>query len=235
MSFNRKKSTRRERIVDEIQRLKERIRILESRLENEQGTDLTLEDLNVAGPITLEPVIGRVKREYQIGERIVQRRINEVLFCRCGRRLDQNHVLRCQKCSQLVCEDCAVLYHGRVYCLWCFKRIHDLTKTDYKILLCIASGITDANDIFRITGVIPETVRRKLYGFRDLYVTSKASCLRELFFRVPRLTDAGADALAAYERIYGNDYDSIFVKRLIKEYVKANEIERLRRTLIKGR
>jgi hypothetical protein len=235
MSLNRKKSTSRKRIIDEIQKLKERIRILESKLEDGQDADLTFEELNLAGPITVQPVIGRVKREYRMGNKIVQRRINEVLFCRCGRRLDQNHVLRCQKCSKLVCEDCATLYHGRVYCLWCFKRIHDLTKSDYKILLCIASGITDANDIFRITGVVPETVRRKLYGFRDLYVTSKASCLRELFFRVPRLTDAGADALAAYERIYGADYDSIFVKKMIKEYMKANELERLRRKLIKGR
>lgn len=218
-------------ILREIERLRARIRALESTISQKQNPHMTIQDLNVAGPIALEPVVGRVQREFEMGDRIVQRTINEVLFCRCGRRLDQNRVLRCRKCSQLVCEDCAILYHGRVYCRWCFKQVHDLTKSDYKILLCIASGVDDPDDIFMITGVQPETVRRRLAKFMDVYVTDKATCFKEYFFSVVRLTDAGADALAVYEKIFGLDYDSVFVKRKIKGFIEASEFEKLTRAI----
>jgi hypothetical protein len=218
----------------EIDTLRARIRDLEANLPTNtqlSTPNIRMEDLNVAGPITLEPVIGRVRREYELGDRIVQRKVDEVLFCRCGRRLDQTRVLRCQRCSQLVCEDCAVLYRRRVHCLWCFKQVHNWTKTDYKIFLCIASGITDTNNIFRITGVLPGTIRKSARKFRDVYVTRKASCFREFFFSVPRITDAGADALAVYDKLFGADYDSLFIKRKIKALEKTTELERLTRTL----
>lgn len=226
-----------DKVLEEIKRLKAKIDALELSLgmKGNSSSNIRMEDLSVAGPITSEPLIGRIRREFQIGERIVQRRIDEVLFCRCGRRLDQNRVLRCQRCYDLVCEDCAILYHSKVYCLWCFKRIHDLTKSDYKILLCIASGITNTNDIFRLTGVLPETVKRRLRKFMDVYVTDKPTSFKEFFFSVLRLTHAGTDALASYETIYGSDYDSIFVKRRIKEYIKARELEKMTRTLKIGR
>jgi hypothetical protein len=217
--------------LEEIDRLKARIQALEANLTANsypRTPNIRMEDLNIAGPMTLEPVIGRVQREYELGDRIVQRRVNEVLFCQCGRRLDQSRVLRCKRCSQLVCVDCSVLYHGKIYCLWCFKRVHDLTKSDYKILLCVASGITDTNDIFRITGVPPETVRKRTRKFMDVYVTKKASCFKEFFFSVLRLTDAGADALDVYEKMFGADYDSLFVKQKIKAFMKAS-ILKLRR------
>jgi len=220
-----------EEVLREIDTLRARIRALEANSYRNRNHSIRMEDLNVAGPITHEPIIGRVQREFELGERIVQRRTSEVLFCRCGRRLDQSRVLRCQKCSQLICEDCSILYHGRIYCLWCFKRIHDLTKSDYKLLLCIASGITDKNDIFRITGIPPDTVRRRITRFMDVYVTKKASCFKEWFFSVLRLTDAGADALDVYERMFGADHDSVFVKRKIKQFMKATEFERLMRTI----
>jgi len=218
----------------EIDKLRARIQALESNLTRNnypQTPSIKMEDLNVAGPITLDSVIGRGQREFELGDRIVQRRVDEVLFCRCGRRLDQSRVLRCQRCSRLACEDCAVLYHGKVYCLWCFKQIHDWTKSDYKIFLCVASGITDTNDIFRITGVFPETIRTRKRKFMDVYLTKKATCFREFFFSVLRLTDAGADALAVYERIFGADHDSLFVKKKIRALVKATEFERLMKRL----
>jgi len=222
-----------EEVFREIDMLKARLRALEanSYMHGTRGQTIRMEDLNVAGPITYEPIIGRVQREFELEERIVQRRTNEVLFCRCGRRLDQHRVLRCKECSQLICEDCSILYHGRAYCLWCFKRIHNLTKSDYKILLCVASSITNANDIFRITGVPPDTVRRRIARFMNVYVTKKASCFREWFFSVLRLTDAGGDALDVYERMFGRDHDSIFVKRRIKQFMKQAEIKRLMRAI----
>lgn len=223
-------------VFEEIDRLRARVRALEenlSRNTHHRTPSIRMEDLNVAGPIALEPVISRTQREFEFGDRIVQRRVNEFLFCRCGRRLDQTRVLRCQMCSQLVCEDCAVLYHGKVHCLWCFQRIHDLTKSDYKILLCVASGITDTNDIFRITGVPPQMVEDRIRRFMDIYVTKKAACFREFFFSVLRLTDAGADALASYEDIFGSDHDSMFVKRRIKGFIQAEETQRLEKMLKK--
>lgn len=218
----------------EIDMLRARIQALEAGLSRNtqfRTPNIRMEDLNVAGPITLEPIIGRIRREYELGDRIVQRKVDEVLFCRCGRRLDRTRVLRCQRCSQLVCEDCAILYRRKIHCLWCFKQTHDWTKTDYKIFLCIASGITDTNDIFRITGVLPEIIRQRARRFSDIYVTRKASCFREFFFSVPRITDVGADALAVYEKLFGADYDSVFIKRKIKDIERATEFERLNRAL----
>ncbi len=185
--------------------------------------ELTIETIEMAGEIADEPILSKNIRELNLGSKSKHRKIIVgPFFCECGMSIDRKNAKRCSHCKRLVCENCCVLYLNEVHCKKCLETEHNifLTKTDYIILFYIANGVTNAKTIFRLTGVKPDIVEKRIHDFLEKYVTKVSTSLMEKLFPKLRVTDLGRDALGVFDSIFSKDADCVVAKEKLQKFIE---------------
>ncbi len=192
--------------------------------QEDDAENLRIEKTELAGEIIDEPILSKTIREVDLPSSH-RKLVYSPFFCKCGERIDKETARRCTHCKALLCVNCSLIYLKRVYCEECLQNVHNinLSKLDYKILLCVSHGITSKANIFRLTGIQPEVVEDKIESFLNKYTTKKPASLTELILRKLRLTHLGNDALAVFEGKYGNDLDCLILKKRIHEFKSERE------------
>jgi phage FluMu protein Com len=188
--------------------------------ETEESENLLIEKIEIAGDIIDEPVLSKSIRELKHGSK--HRKISVgPFFCECGKTITKENAVRCSHCRKLLCRECGILYLDEIHCKKCLKTNHNifLTKTDYMILLCVSNGVEIAKRIFRLTGVKPEVVEKRIQDLMEKYVTREPSSFLERLFPKLRLTDLGQDALGVFDAIYAKDADCINMKEKLLKFL----------------
>jgi hypothetical protein len=189
----------------------------------EKGENFMIEKIERAGEIINEPVLSKTIREV-LGSK--HRKVTiEPSFCACGVAISKENVKRCSHCKRLICKECAMPYVNEIHCSSCLDMDHRifLTKPDYLILLCISADITNKSTVFELTGIEPHTVTSRIEDLINKYVSKQPANFFERIFPKIRLTNLGKDALATYEKIFGNDLDCVCLKKKILELKKEEE------------
>lgn len=187
--------------------------------ENETET-LTIENIELAGEIADEPILSKSIRELKLGSK--HRKINiGPFFCECGKSITKENATRCSHCERLICKDCSILYLNEIHCKKCLEVDHQifLTKTDYIILVCVSSGVTGAKTIFRLSGIKPDVLKKRIEDLMEKYVTKEPTGFLEKFFPKLRVTNLGRDALGIFDAIYGKDADCVTAKQELLEFI----------------
>jgi len=130
-------------------------------------------------------------------------------YCRCGKPLLQEDSRRCSICRRLICINCSIEHNGRTYCIDCIKTVHELSKTEYLVLLALLTG--NLRKTVELMGIerreAEENIRR---------LEAKGYIVRRgLIFKKYRIRQAGYEALTLYDRIYGVHPDVALLKKLL--------------------
>lgn len=195
-------------------------------VEENEIENLTIEKIEVAGDIIDEPILSKSIRELELGSK--HRKISVgPFFCECGKAITKENALRCSHCEKLLCRECGIPYLNEIHCKDCLKADHNisLTKTDYMILLCVSKDVPNAKKIFRLTGVKPEAVEKRIQDLMEKYITKEPSSFLERLFPKLRLTNLGQDALGVFDAIYAKDADCIGMKQKLLKFL-AERAER---------
>lgn len=195
--------------------------------ESNEVENLTIEKIEIAGDIVNEPILSKSIRELKLGSKHRKVLIGPFFCAQCGRPITKENAVRCSHCEKLLCRECGILYLNDIHCKGCLKTDHDifLTKMDYMILLCISNDVASAKKIFRLTGVKPEVVEKRIRDLMEKYVTREPSSFRERLFPKLRLTNLGQDALGVFDAIYAKDADCVSMKQKLLKFL-AERAER---------
>ena len=190
-------------------------------MEEDETENLTIETIEIAGEIVNEPILSKSIRELKLGSKHRKIEVGP-FFCECGKSITKENATRCSHCERLICKDCGVLYLNEIHCKKCLEVDHQifLTKTDYMILLCVSNGVASIKTIFRLTGIKPDVVEKRIDDLMEKYVTKEPTGFLEKFFPKLRVTNLGRDALGVFDAIYGKDADCISMKQKLLEFIE---------------
>ncbi|HDJ89279.1 MAG TPA: hypothetical protein ENG40_01125 [Thermoprotei archaeon] len=147
----------------------------------------------------------------------VERRVSPY-YCRCGRPIGRSNSYKCHHCGRILCNRCAVEFHGEIHCDRCIRIYHhNLSKKDYYVLLCIFTGI-DRNDRIKSFLGLDSSELKNIIGklVWNNYLVSKGLFI----FKRYSLSQLGLEALTLYDKIYGSTLDSRIVKQRIRYLVE---------------
>ena len=134
----------------------------------------------------------------------------------CGSALGRGFRAICHHCGRKLCERCSISFEGRTHCIDCLRENHvNLGRREWKVLRCIASGVTMVSVIGRITGMGREEVRAIIAGLRAMGLVAIDGFW---FLKRPKATEEGLVAVAIYDRIYGDEPGSWRFRRDLDEY-----------------
>lgn len=133
-----------------------------------------------------------------------------------------DHFFVCHHCGCVLCDLHAIIFNNRAHCEEDFRRHHiDLTRRDYKTLVCTANGMDDIGKIAELTSMLPEDVEASL---AKLSTSNLIICESKLFglLKEMKSTDEGLLAISVYRYfIYGRDEDmELFGKTLRKHLLE---------------
>jgi hypothetical protein len=126
----------------------------------------------------------------------------------------------CHHCDHVVCEKCAIIHNNRAHCEQCLRQFHiDLSKRDYKTLVCLANGITETDRIAEMISIAPEHVERSLAHLSTSNLIIRETKLFGLI-NERKLTDDGIIALSVYRQfVYGRDEDIMLFGRTLRKHI----------------
>jgi len=125
----------------------------------------------------------------------------------CGNRLDQDFFI-CSSCGKKICKSgrCGASFHNKTYCVECLKELLPLSKKHFKVLVLIASDVTDIKTISDLTKINKNEVRTCFEELLKLELIAKKGA--SIFSKI-QATDYGIEAIGAYHQVYGEDKDVI--------------------------
>ena len=130
----------------------------------------------------------------------------------------------CHHCGCVLCDLHAIIHNNRAHCEEDFRRHHiDLSRRDYKTLVCTANGIDDINKIAELTSMLPEDVERSL---AKLSTSNLIICETKLFGLLKEIkpTDEGLLAISVYRQfIYGRDEDMELFGKTLRKYLSEEK------------
>lgn len=130
----------------------------------------------------------------------------------CGRRLFDDEAFKiCTSCGQRLCASpskCSVtLSNGNTVCLRCLRtRFFPLTKSLFKVLICVANDIQSADAISKIVHLDKKAVADALTTLNSIGSTIRRGVL---LFTSHRIQGLGLEAIGLYRQIWGEDYDML--------------------------
>jgi hypothetical protein len=151
----------------------------------------------------------------------IQRRILIGICDVCGKRLFDDEAFRiCGSCGKRICalpSKCSVtLPNGNTVCIRCLKTKLPLSKSLYKVLVCLANRIHSTDAISKITHVDRREVEDALVKLCSLgLVTRKGIFL----FSSYHILDRGIEAIGIYRQIWGEDYDILVFDTELRRYL----------------
>ena len=189
----------------------------------EQPSEIKFESIERIGGEIREPFVKVSVESFDLSGNASRKNITvEPFFLKTGQRVERTRVAMCSNCKGYVLDSNpnAIYYQGSVFCMQCFQMIYSLSKDEYKLLLCIVSGIEKPKDISRIAGIRKEWVKAILDS-----LILKGYIIKDSFlglFKHLRLSSGGEEALGIYEKqVFGKDKDSLAVKARIISYLKS--------------
>lgn len=130
-----------------------------------------------------------------------------------------DHYFVCHHCECVLCDLHAIILNNRAHCEEDFRRYHiDLSRRDYKTLVCTANGIDDSDKIAELTSMLPEDVETSL---AKLSTSNLIICETKLFGLLKEIkpTDEGLLAISVYRQfIYGRDEDMELFGETLRKY-----------------
>lgn len=129
-------------------------------------------------------------------------------------------VFVCHHCGCVLCDLHAVILNNRAHCEEDFRQFHiDLSRRDYKTLVCPANGMDDIDKIAELTYMLPEDVEQSL---ARLSMSNLIVCESKLFGLLKKIkpTDEGLLAISIYRQyIYGRDEDMELFGKTLRKYL----------------
>ena len=131
-----------------------------------------------------------------------------------------DHFFVCHHCGCVLCDLHAIIFNNRAHCEEDFRRHHiDLSRRDYKTLVCTANGMDDISKIAELTSMHPEDVEASL---ARLSTCNLIICESKLFGLLKEIkpTDEGLLAISVYRQfIYGHDEDMELFGKTLRKYL----------------
>lgn len=137
---------------------------------------------------------------------------------------EDDHFFVCHHCGCVLCDLHAILFNNRAHCEEDFRRCHiNLSRRDYKTLVCTANGVDDVDKIAELTAMLPEDVEQALARLSTsnliTYETKLFGLIKEI-----KPTDEGLLAISVYrEFIYGRDEDMELFGKTLRKYLSEEK------------
>jgi len=143
----------------------------------------------------------------------------------CHRVIKQDEpVFLCHTCGAVLDSSHAIMINNRAHCpQHCRQEHFDLSRKDYKSLICVANGIDDIDEIADLTGILPQDIELSL---AKLSMSNLIICKNKLFGLVKEIktSDEGLLAIAVYRRyFYGCDEDMELFGKTLRKYLSKEE------------
>ncbi len=198
-----------EDLIRAITRINSRLDEIEQRLDEIQFQRVILDESRI---VEGEGMLGgRTYFAGQTGE--IQKLIRVPVCDSCGQIGKYEFI--CHHCEKKLCRDCIIIYENTAHCLDCLRRYHiDLSKKAWKVLRCIADGVTIVSTISGITKMLREEVITSMAELQRLGFIVKDGWIIKRY----RITEDGLVAMNLYDRIYGPDPDSYDFLMELKDY-----------------
>jgi hypothetical protein len=190
-----------EEVTRLLKGLNERIGQVESRLIQLESSKVILEEKKV---IAKEKEL-EGKTYITTGDGGILKEIRVGVCDSCGRNSERFNA--CPSCGDKLCEECSILFHGRIYCANCLNEEIPLTKQEYKILTVkVDADGMGLNEIADLTKMKKDDTREYAKSLIDKGMMEKKEFL---FFSDTKVLDKGLEVLAAYRQVYGKEEDVI--------------------------
>jgi hypothetical protein len=143
----------------------------------------------------------------------------------CHRLLkESDHLFVCHHCESVLCDLHAIIFNNRAHCEDDFRQHHiNLSRRDYKTLVCLANGVDEVSKIAELTLMCSEDVKASL---ARLSTSNLITCKSKLFgvLREIKLTDEGLLAISVYRQfIYGSDEDMELFGKTLRRYLSEEK------------
>ena len=199
-----------EEIVGRLNGLEERLNKLESS-QSSQSFQPVLQESSI--PESFGLLGGRTILQSSAGlQKIVRIPCCDI----CGARLNDEFKI-CDRCRRKLCKECSIIYENKVCCIECLKEIIPLTKEAYKVLLCIANGITNTKVLAELVKLRESDVEELLEGLVKLELVKKEGLF---VFSNFKITHQGIVAICAYKQAYGKDEDVTLLCKEVREHLE---------------
>jgi len=198
-----------EELSDEIARLKQEIERLKA--ENEGlGHGMEKKKAVVAGGMTDIGIFETEVKKINMANGFDREEVKVTnYFTVKGHQLQKDQVLRCSFCSIILTTQEKIESNNKVFCEKCYRQEeHDLSKDEYKIMLCASRGFTSTSMLLeslgcavtvqRITGLDKGEVTRML----DRLLSAGYLFRHGFFFKRIMVSSKGEEAMVAYGQIY---------------------------------
>lgn len=156
-------------------------------------------------------VIGGSELSKENGVNIQKESLN---FCVCGDIIEPNKIVICQWGGEKLCHNpgCAIRYEKKNVCIDCLKKKFPLKKQQYKVLVCVAAGISSVGAIHNLAKVPKKAANEALKDLR------KSGYLERPIWSY-KITDEGMDIKAAYSGVWDADEDIFILKKEIRNFL----------------
>jgi hypothetical protein len=135
-----------------------------------------------------------------------------------------DHFFVCHHCESVLCDLHAIIFGNKAHCEEDFRRNHiDLSRRDYKTLVCTANGIDDVDKIAELTSMLSDDVKQSLARlFTSNLITQETKFFGLLKETKP--TDDGLMAISVYRQfIYGRDEDMELFGKTLRKYLSEEK------------
>lgn len=133
-----------------------------------------------------------------------------------------DHFFVCHHCAHVLCDNHAIMLNNRAHCEEDLRQHHiDLSRREYKALVCLANGIDDTDRIAEFTAMHSEEVEQTL---AKLSTSNLVTSQRRLFglLKEVKPTDEGLLAISVYRQfVYGRDEDMELFGKKLREFLVA--------------
>lgn len=210
-----------EEMSDEIARLKQEIERLKA--ENEGlGHGMEKKKAVIAGGMTDIGIFEEEIKKINMANGFDREEVKVTnYFSVKGHQLQMGQVLRCSLCSIILTAQEKIESNNKVYCEKCYRhQEHDLSKDEFKIMLCASHGFTSTSlfleslgwavTVQRITGLMKSEATKILDRLlKDGYLFQHG-----ILFKKIRVSSKGEEAMVAYDQVY-RDEDCDIVRNRI--------------------
>jgi hypothetical protein len=210
-----------EELSDEIARLKQEIERLKA--ENEGlGHGMEKKKAVVAGDMTDRGIFETEIKKIDMANGFDREEVKVTnYFSVKGHQLRMGQVLRCSFCSIILTAQEKIESNNKVYCEKCYRQEeHDMSKDEYKIMLCASHGFTSTSllleslgcavTIQRLTGLTKNEAAKKLERLLDEGYLFQHGIL----FKKIRVSSKGEEAMVAYGQVYRDEDCDVVRSRL---------------------
>jgi hypothetical protein len=133
-----------------------------------------------------------------------------------------DHFFVCHHCARVLCDLHAIILNNRAHCEEDLRQHHiDISRRDYKTLVCLANGIDAMDKIADLTAMLPVEVEQTLTKLSTSNLVTSQPRLFGLLKEV-KPTDEGLLAISVYRQfVYGRDEDMELFGKKLREFLVA--------------